>query len=133
MSVYAVVLSKHDTLTTKYLFPMHIFNVLTGVFEVKIDWLFDIERNCGRENSFGSVGARKTVMLRVNIKVNPETEYGSFEFYDLETGGEDFYAEGGLWFNGRELIDFDGIFDLPDFIQDALSDEGFTGYWGDEE
>ena len=92
---------------------------------------FEVERNCGRENSFGAVGERKTVMLQVNISLpdevlgGEESQYGSFEFYDIEEGGEQFYAEGGLWFTGGSLTDYDGIFSLSDFIVDAIEGEGF--------
>lgn len=52
---------------------------------------------------------------------------GCFEFYDLETGGEDTYAEGGLWFEedqgGLILSDYDGVYELPKFILQKLSDE----------
>lgn len=52
---------------------------------------------------------------------------GCFEFYDLESGGEYTYAEGGLWFeedrNGLTLVDYDGVYELPMFILKKLSDE----------
>ena len=52
---------------------------------------------------------------------------GCFEFYDVETNGEDTYAEGGLWFeedqNGLTLVDYDGVYELPMFILEKLSDE----------
>jgi len=52
---------------------------------------------------------------------------GCFEFYDLRTNGEDIYAEGGLWFQedqgGLILSDYDGVFEIPMFILEKLSDE----------
>ena len=52
---------------------------------------------------------------------------GCFEFYDLESGGEYTYAEGGLWFEedqgGLILSDYDGVYELPMFILEKLSDE----------
>ena len=91
---------------------------------------FQVERNCGRENSFGPVGERKTVMLNVSVwlpdeVLNDEDQYGSFEFYDLEEQGGQFYAEGGLWFTNGSLTDYDGMFSLSDFILDAIEGEGF--------
>ena len=52
---------------------------------------------------------------------------GCFEFYDVETNGEDTYAEGGLWFEedqgGLILSDYDGVYELPMFILQKLHDE----------
>ncbi len=52
---------------------------------------------------------------------------GCFEFYDLESGGDDTYAEGGLWFDEDQgnltLRDYDGVYELPMFILEKLSDE----------
>ena len=52
---------------------------------------------------------------------------GCFEFYDLETGGEDIHAEGGLWFEedqgGLILSDYDGVFELPKVILHKLHDD----------
>ena len=87
---------------------------------------FQIERNMGKMNSFGPVGERKTVMLQVSVKVNEETNYGCYELYDIESAGEQFYAEGGLWFKEKDLVDYDGIFALPDFIVEKLRDNGYT-------
>tara|TARA_R110000824_G_scaffold368013_1_gene557263 strand:+ start:76 stop:387 length:312 start_codon:yes stop_codon:yes gene_type:complete len=83
---------------------------------------FKIERNCGHENSFGAVGERKTVTLRVHVSVSDNNPTrGSFELYDIVTGGDQFYSEGGLWFDeDNSLTDYDGIFCLPDFIVDCL-------------
>lgn len=52
---------------------------------------------------------------------------GCFEFYDVESGGEDTHAEGGLWFEedqgGLILSDYDGVYELPMFILQKLNDE----------
>ena len=52
---------------------------------------------------------------------------GCFEFYDVESGGEYTHAEGGLWFeedkDGLVLSDYDGVYELPMFILEKLSDE----------
>ena len=92
---------------------------------------FEIERNCGYENSFGAVGERDTVTLTVRVNVNDDREYGSFEFYS--PCGR-YYAEGGLWFNSSrrdldcvvlELVDYDGVYALPDFILSTLDEAGY--------
>jgi hypothetical protein len=53
------------------------------------------------------------------IKISPTTEYGYFENQD--TGGE-----GGLWFTGNELYDYDGMFELPKLVADALQGAGYV-------
>ena len=45
-------------------------------------------------------------------------------FAELVSG--DHYAEIGLTFEGRELIDYDGVFDLPREVAEMLRDLGFT-------
>lgn len=37
---------------------------------------------------------------------------------------------GGLWFNGNDLIDFDGVHELPKEVRDALIADGFTSTEG---
>ena len=44
--------------------------------------------------------------------------------YDEESRGDDYYAEGGLWFNGNELTDYDGVFDLDENIIDCVKEMG---------
>jgi len=75
-------------------------------------------------NSFGTIKTQKQVKLDVTIGINHE-EYGWFEFYDVKTGGEDWYAEGGIWIKDKVITDYDGVFALPTFITDKLKDMGF--------
>lgn len=55
---------------------------------------------------------------RYTVKVDTAAQYGYFE---RNTGGE-----GGLWFNGTELIDYDGFHFLPREVGQALRDAGYT-------
>ena len=55
-----------------------------------------------------------------------DKDYGCFEFYDIDTGGERLYAEGGLWFDGKELVDYDGVFQLPLPVIDKLKEWGYN-------
>tara|TARA_R100001591_G_scaffold81623_1_gene88465 strand:- start:71 stop:379 length:309 start_codon:yes stop_codon:yes gene_type:complete len=88
---------------------------------------FILEKQYARnENSFGQVGEAKTVTMKYNINFNEEKQYGSFEIYDLESGGNDFYSEGGLWFKENELVDYDGIFCLPTPVLDKLEEWGLN-------
>jgi len=65
------------------------------------------------------------VKITMDYTVGVEDGRGWFELYDEESGGEGFYAEGCLIFEGKELIDYDGIFELPDEILDKLEEHGY--------
>ena len=55
------------------------------------------------------------------VKISPTTQYGYFE--NVKTG-----AGGGLWFDGSELVDYDGVFELPKDVVDMLSGAGYDVY-----
>lgn len=58
------------------------------------------------------------------IKVSTNDHYGYFEHHEL--GDE---SAGGLWFADKELIDYDGVFELPKEVAEALK---ARGYWDDD-
>lgn len=59
--------------------------------------------------------------LEFTIGFHDETKQtGWFEYSDIKTGGDNIYAEGGLWFDGHELVDYDGVYELPVEILDKL-------------
>ena len=69
------------------------------------------------------------VEMDTTIEVDPNHGMGGwYETYDLETGGDRFYAEGVLEvnFDGDKatLVGYDGCFELPEFITDALESKG---------
>ena len=70
------------------------------------------------------------VVMDTTIAVDPNHTYGGwYETYDLETGGDYFHAEGILeiyWDDNGDvrLTGYDGCFDLPEFITDALEAKG---------
>jgi len=78
-----------------------------------------------RQTSYGVVDKEKDVVISVSVGYRAEDNYGWFEFYDEKSGGDQWYAEGGLWFNGLELVDYDGVFSLSSFIADFLEKKGF--------
>lgn len=60
------------------------------------------------------------------IQVSPSTNYGYFE----RNSGPDGGTSGGLWFaindeGKRELVDYDGVYALPQQIVKALRDAGY--------
>ena len=66
---------------------------------------------------------REKKEVTYNIEVDVMKQYGSFEVYCADD--ETYYAEGGLWFTGGKLTDYDGIFDLPSTIKEQLKKWGF--------
>lgn len=87
---------------------------------------FTTKSNLALSNSFTVIQTENNVELDVTVEIQDEKEYGHFEFYDTKTGGENWYAEGGLWFDGKELSDYDGVFELPDFIIESLNQQGYN-------
>ncbi len=83
------------------------------------------------ETSHGVVpNSEATTTMVTAFKINDETHYGSYEWYDKETGGERFYAEGGLWFNDdMELEDFDGCFNLPPDLIQYMYENDYLDQW----
>ena len=76
------------------------------------------------ENSFGVLHSESNVTLEVTVGIKSE-DYGWFEIYDLESGGEEWYAEGGIWFDGKEVTDYDGVFSLPIPVIEKLREWGY--------
>ena len=75
--------------------------------------------------------ARATnVEMDTTVEIDPDHMYGGwYETYDVETGGDYFYAEGILevyWDDNGDvrLTGYDGCFELPEYITDALEKKG---------
>lgn len=59
------------------------------------------------------------------ICIDAKGGYGCFEhIFEGEEGGA-----GGLWFEGCELIDYDGVFALPKSVANGLRDKDFIVDW----
>lgn len=86
---------------------------------------FEATQSLSMANSFGVVKQEELVDIDVNIGIDGNR--GSFELYDIETGGESWYAEGGLWLkNETDLIDYDGVHELPTVVSDKLIEMGIN-------
>lgn len=59
---------------------------------------------------------------KFEMKIDTNAQYGFFEHNEL--GDE---CGGGLWFEGLELVDYDGVYELPKEVREALKAEGYTG------
>lgn len=86
---------------------------------------FEVVKGLSLETSYGRVRHENDVVISVTIGYRAEDDYGWFEIYDVKTGGDNWYADGGLWFNDEELTDYDGVFELPEFIWEYLKSKGF--------
>ena len=74
------------------------------------------------------------VVMDSTIGIDPDHQYGGwYETYDVETGGDRFYAGGiletldtsdGDGNTGVALVGYDGCFELPDYIIKALEEKG---------
>jgi hypothetical protein len=73
------------------------------------------------ENSFGITREKNAVKTKFTVCIKAD-DYGWFEI----DGGNDWYAEGGLWFEGKTLTDYDGVFNLSDVIIGLLEEKGFN-------
>lgn len=76
------------------------------------------------ENSYTVLSSVDEIEMSFELQFDPSEEYGWFEIYDTPSGGTDFYGSGGLWFNGNELVDYDGVFSLPTQIITKLEGWG---------
>lgn len=81
--------------------------------------------NLTLENSFGAVRQENGVEMNYTVRLQPNKNYGSFEMYDEKTGGSEWYAEGGLWFEGKELVEYEGVFELSQSIIEILEENGY--------
>ena len=53
------------------------------------------------------------------VEISPSTQYGYWEHGYGSEGG-------GLWFEGKELVDFDGDYMLPKAVVKILRDNGYA-------
>ena len=76
------------------------------------------------ENSFGVIKSENNIVLEVTVGINSDN-YGWFEIFDVESGGEEWYAEGGLEIEDNMITGYDGVFSLPTPIIDKLLEWGY--------
>jgi hypothetical protein len=85
---------------------------------------FQTFQSLSLENSFGTIKAEDNITLEITVGINSD-DYGWFELYDIESGGEDWYAEGGLWIKDKVITDYDGVFSLSPAITEKLKEWGY--------
>lgn len=77
------------------------------------------------ENSYSVLKHEHDVILEVTVGIKSE-DYGWFEIYDSKSGGEEWYAEGGLWIQDKTITDYDGVFSLPPAVIQKLKEWGYN-------
>jgi hypothetical protein len=95
----------------------------TTIFDGTLEFTSPINR----ENSFGQVNLSESTKSQMTININPEGKgYVLWEIDELEI------EEGiGLWFQGNELTDYDGVFELPPELVKFLSQQGYDMTWAE--
>lgn len=86
---------------------------------------FRTTQNLVLENSFGVINSENNVKLKVTVGIKSEN-YGWFEFYDVESGGNKWYAEGSLQIEGKSIVGYDGVFCLSQPVIDKLKEWGYN-------
>lgn len=87
---------------------------------------FTVTQALSLENSWGVLKADDSIELEMTVCVKERGDYGWFEFYDLETGGDEWYGEGGLWIKGNAVVEYDGVFSVPPAIISKLEEWGYN-------
>lgn len=93
---------------------------------MKKEVTFKTKQSLTLENSFSVIDRQDDVELEVTIGFHNNNTYGWFELFDIESGGEHWYAEGGLWFYKNEVTGYDGVFSLPECILNKLEEMGYN-------
>lgn len=88
--------------------------------KVKKEVSFVVTTNLMYEGSFGVSRFQENVETQITIGMHEGWLTGWFEIYDIESGGEEFYGDGGLWFTNGMLVDYDGVFSLSSHVIDGL-------------
>ena len=87
----------------------------------------EIEQRVNYTGSWGDTKPKTRTMKYIVHLPEAEETYGSFEMFDIESGGEEFYGEGGLWFTEqKKLRDYDGVFSLSSVILNICEENGFN-------
>ena len=78
------------------------------------------------ENTFGAIRSDNYVEMEFKISIIPEENCGYFFMKDLKTGGDKYFGDGNLKFDGNKLTDFDGVYNISEIIIDKLKEWGYV-------
>jgi len=80
---------------------------------------------CSAASLVHQTGAQLTA-TNAGVKIVLHTRKGERNPCCAELISGDHYAEIGLWFEGKELSDYDGVFSLPREVGEILKDVGYV-------
>lgn len=63
------------------------------------------------------------------VGMDENTGRGWFEVCGASWVNEEDHADGGIWFEGMEITDYDGVCEMPQPIIDWLENKGFDISW----
>jgi len=88
-----------------------------------------VTRHVTLEGSGGIHDEEPSVVLNIKVSLM-HPDYGCFELWDDLTGGNKWYAEGGLWLEhttgGMALSDYDGVAGIDEALPDILEGWGIN-------
>ena len=84
---------------------------------------FKVKEYVCMEGSWGNT-PRESRTMEYHIEWDKDDESGFFEINDEESGGDDYYAEGCLEFDGDELCGYDGVMSLSDEVIKCIVEWG---------
>jgi hypothetical protein len=85
---------------------------------------WNVESPVSLETSSVILDSSDNEELNIEVTIRDE-DYGFFEIYDIKSGGQRFHCEGGLQFEGKELTDYDGVFELSEHVSNKLKEWGY--------
>jgi len=126
-----VLTNKHNSETLQTQAPSCLFSTTynfsedeTWVYAFESDVvLFSLPGNASNEaanDAFKENWEAKSVVNKFDIGINLDTSKGWFEHHIF--GDE---QGGGLWFENDELIDYDGVYSLPEDVITGIKELGF--------
>lgn len=79
------------------------------------------------ETTYGSISLSEGTEAAISVTINADgTGIAEWEVPEIDE-----YESIGLWFSGNELIDYDGVFSLPQELIKYLTEHGYNMDWAE--
>ncbi len=76
------------------------------------------------QTAYGINGINENPTISITVGIKECGTRGYFEYYDV-SDPDRWHSEGGLWFRGNKLVDYDGVGCLSSFVEDKLKEWGY--------
>lgn len=83
---------------------------------------FTFESPINLETSFNVTPISDNAKSEIEVTINSDGK----GYFDWEVESEDINESGGLWFEENELVDYDGVFELPAQLIEYLEKQGYN-------